>query len=390
MKDTKPKTALPKGMRFAEIELENWRNFTQVRQALGRRVFVVGPNASGKSNLLDALKFLRDLVRVGGGLQRAVELRDGMSSIRSLAARSKPKVRIACRVTSEEPKDEWSYELIFDAGKGGNPVVCKEKILRNKDVLLERPDTGDKDDPDRLGQTHLEQTSQNRAFRPLAEFLATLRYMHLVPQLIKHADWYGRIDDDPFGSDFLARVAKTPDRERKARLKRIEKALLVAVPQLKELRSTQDKDGRPHLVAKYEHWRPQGAMQTEKDFSDGTIRLIGLLWSLLEDDTGPLLLEEPELSLHPGLLRHLPAMFERVCSASERQYVISTHAPLLLADPGIGLQEVLLIVPGAEASEVQTMRSFRDVQERLNAGEPLGDIAESKTAPSSAHQLSLF
>ena len=55
-------------MRVTRLILKNWKNFPSVDVALGARVFLVGPNASGKSNLLDAIRFLRDVV-VEGGLQ---------------------------------------------------------------------------------------------------------------------------------------------------------------------------------------------------------------------------------------------------------------------------------------------------------------------------------
>ncbi|HLC30282.1 MAG TPA: AAA family ATPase, partial [Dehalococcoidia bacterium] len=45
-------------LRFRHIYIENWRNFVQVDADLQRRVFLVGPNASGKSNFLDAFRFL--------------------------------------------------------------------------------------------------------------------------------------------------------------------------------------------------------------------------------------------------------------------------------------------------------------------------------------------
>jgi len=48
------------------LRLANWRNFKKADIRLTRRAFFVGPNASGKSNLLDALRFMRDLVSVGG------------------------------------------------------------------------------------------------------------------------------------------------------------------------------------------------------------------------------------------------------------------------------------------------------------------------------------
>ncbi|HRX87118.1 MAG TPA: AAA family ATPase, partial [Phycisphaerae bacterium] len=72
-------------MHVSRIHLKNWRNFRSVEAALEQRVFIVGPNASGKSNLLDALRFLRDIAKPGGGLQRAVLDRGGLTKIRCLA-----------------------------------------------------------------------------------------------------------------------------------------------------------------------------------------------------------------------------------------------------------------------------------------------------------------
>jgi len=60
-------------MRFTKVKLENWRNFLGVEVSLERRVFLVGPNASGKSNFLDAFRFLRDIADAQGGFQWAVD-----------------------------------------------------------------------------------------------------------------------------------------------------------------------------------------------------------------------------------------------------------------------------------------------------------------------------
>jgi putative AbiEii toxin of type IV toxin-antitoxin system len=92
-------------------------------------------------------------------------------------------------------------------------------------------------------------------------------------------------------------VARTPTRTQTSRLSRIANGLRVAVPQLQELELWRDDRGTPHLRGRYDHWRLRGAWQSERELSDGTLRLLGLLWAVL-DGTGPLLLEEPELSLH--------------------------------------------------------------------------------------------
>jgi AAA domain, putative AbiEii toxin, Type IV TA system len=51
------------------LSIENWKNFPKGEVNLSRRLFLIGPNASGKSNFLDIFRFLRDLsLSKGGGL----------------------------------------------------------------------------------------------------------------------------------------------------------------------------------------------------------------------------------------------------------------------------------------------------------------------------------
>ena len=56
-------------LKFTRLRLRNWKNFPAADVSIRDRMFLVGPNASGKSNLLDAFRFLRDLASPGGGLQ---------------------------------------------------------------------------------------------------------------------------------------------------------------------------------------------------------------------------------------------------------------------------------------------------------------------------------
>lgn len=374
--------------RFATLRLENWRNFARIQTPVLRRVFLVGPNASGKSNLQDAFRFLHDLVSVGGGFQEAVRRRGGVSRLRCLAARNPSNVVIAVDVT-DEGDTVWRYELRFAQDPRLRPLVRTEKVFRNGEQLLARPDARDKEDAERLTQTHLEQVNVNRDFREVAEFFESVRYLHLVPQLVREPDRSVGRRNDPYGGDFLEQVARTAEKTQRARLRRIRDALRVAVPQLKELELWRDVRGTPHLRGKYEHWRPQGAWQTEDQFSDGTLRLLGLLWSILDGD-GPLLLEEPELSLHPEVIRYVPQMMSRIQQQTSRQLIVSTHSTDLLLDEGIGLDEVLLLMPGEEGTEVKQASEFEDVRALLEGGATLAEAVLPKTRPTNAAQLTLF
>jgi predicted ATPase len=384
MRDTRKRA-----LRFTSIHLENWRNFAQVEVDLQRRVFLVGPNASGKSNFLDVFRFLHDIVSVGGGFQEAVRRRGGVSSLRCLAARRYSDLVVRVRIGGEENLSAWEYELRFTQDNRQRPMINKERISRQGTQLLSRPIDQDQKDTERLTQTFLEQVNVNQEFREVADFFASVRYLHIVPQLVREPDRSVGRRNDPFGGDFLEQLARTPEKTRNAWLHRIRDALRVAVPQLNELELWRDVRGTPHLRGKYEHWRPQGAWQTEDRFSDGTLRLMGLLWALLAG-TGPLLLEEPELSLHPDVVRFIPQMFARIQRRTGRQVLVSTHSMDLLRDDGIGLDEVLLLEPRTEGTSVQPADNFAEIKALLQGGLSLGEAVMPRIRPGRAEQLTLF
>lgn len=376
-------------LRFTHISLENWRNFARIDIDLQRRGFLIGPNASGKSNLLDAFRFLRELVAVGGGFQEAVHKRGGVSSVRCLSARRHSDIVVRVFIGSDDNPHIWEYEIQLNQDNLRRPIIKREWVAKNGSSILKRPDDKDEADPKRLTQTYLEQVYANQAFRKVADFLSSVRYLHIVPQLVRDPDRSVGRKQDPYGGDFLEQIATTPERTRKSRLRRIVYALGVAVPQLKELELSRDDRGTPHLRGKHEHWRPQGAWQTEDQFSDGTLRLLGLLWSVL-DGTGPLLLEEPELSLHPEVVRFIPQMIARIQQRSGRQVLISTHSSDLLRDEGIGVDEALLLDPGPEGTSVRPASNFKEIKTLLEGGLSLADVVMPRTRPKNAEQLTLF
>lgn len=381
-------------MFVSKIRLKNWKNFRDPGEAaLRRRVFLIGPNAAGKSNFLDVFRFLRDLCRPGGGLQEAVRMRGGVSSIRCLFARRYPDIAIDVELDedSRSGKSEiWKYGLVFNQDNNQRPIVKSEWAMQNGTELLSRPDDHDKTDTERLTQTAIEQITANQKFRPIAEFFRSVEYQHLIPQLIREPASFSPkpVLNDPYGRDFLRRIAKTVDRTRDSRLRKILDGLKVAVPQLSELRLDVDKDGIPHLVGVYEHWRPHGSQQNEAQFSDGTLRLAGILWSLFEGD-GPLLMEEPEMSLHEELVERLPQIIEKVNRQRkiQRQVIISTHSTRLLSDLGIGGEETLRLAPGPEGTSIVSAALEPDERALLESGLSVAEVVLPKTKPHGMDQL---
>lgn len=380
-------------MIISRIKLKNWKNFKEIDVPLTSRLFMVGPNASGKSNLLDVFRFLRDIAKPGGGLQNAVLDRGGISKIRCLAARTHPDVEVEIHL-SEFDSDEilWKYAIGIKQEVRGYrlPFLTYERVWKENNLILNRPDNNDKKDKERLTQTHLEQINANKNFREITRFLENAVYLHLLPQLLKHPQSFTGPDlpGDPFGKGFLERISKVNEKTRNAWLKKIESALKIAVPQFNKF-EFKEENGRPHLEAVYDHWRPKAGKQKEDQFSDGTLRLIGLLWSLQEGDS-LLLLEEPELSLNSAIVSKIPALIYKLQRPKKRQVLITTHSLDLLSDKGISLDEILVLFPSVEGTIVDTASSIPAIKQMLDGGMSPAQAILPRTKPKNINQLTIF
>src|SRR5258708_36271432 len=99
-------------MIVSRIILKNWRNFETADAILSERMFLVGPNAAGKSNFLDAFKFLRDLALPGGGLKKAIAERGGVPQIRCLSARKENDIGVTVELKEADAKEfTWKYSI---------------------------------------------------------------------------------------------------------------------------------------------------------------------------------------------------------------------------------------------------------------------------------------
>lgn len=377
-------------MYISNLKMRNWRNFTSADVDLKETVYLIGPNASGKSNLLDIFRFMRDIVNPkGGGLQQAIDLRGGLKKIRSLAARKPAWVELEFEFRENlhntgEPPD-WCYKLWINyEGKGKQrPIVIKEEVWKKGTQLVARPDPDDEADPERKIQTHLEQINMNREYREVSNFFSDVLYLHLVPQLLKFSDQLSlrHLESDPFGQGLLEEISGTQKRSRDYRLRTIENILKKVIPNLEQLQfKIDDTTGRPHLEMLYNHWRPNAGWQREDQFSDGTLRLLAMLWTLLSSNR-MILLEEPELSLHNAIVEQIPDLLYKTRQRKKTggQILVSTHSEVMLSSQSID-GNFLILQPGqsGEATRI-TPPSEADI-EAMKAGLSPADILLPQTA----------
>jgi len=387
-------------MILKKIKLHNWKNFQNCEVDLTERCFIIGANASGKSNFIDALRFLRDITKQSGGLQTAVEERGGITKIRCLAARTQTNVSITVELGNpDEEQNIWRYHLDF-AHTGGGVIKSQVKIIkeeiysyREKKYFLRRHYKSTDEDEETLKYTHLEQATANRNFRELQMFFQNIEYLNVIPQMVRESASVvtSFTKEDYYGRNFLERLAKMNEKTRNSYFRKINDCLKIAVPQLKELQFVKDKMGIPHLEARYAHWRAKGSKQQEMQFSDGTLRLIGFLFALL-DNHGVILLEEPEINLHSGIISQIPAFISKIQrskkSKSESQILITTHSYDLLSDLGISTDEVLLLQNTHEGATIQKLSDLSDLKAIVDAGLSVADAVIPATKPKEIEKLS--
>lgn len=383
------------GLYISRIRLFNWKNFHECELDLTKRCFIIGANASGKSNLLDALRFLRDIAKQGGGLQSAVELRGGVTKIRCLAARQRTDISIETELRDIETDElNWIYSLKFRNVGGGimknQAAVLEEKVFDSlhREYVVNRTIKTPGEDNETLKYTFLEQTTANKAFRVLRDTFSEIEYLNVVPQLIRESGsailTTGR--EDFYGRNFLNRLSKLPERTRKSYLKKINDVLRTVVPQMDELSFVRDEMGVPHIEARYKHWRDKGSKQNEVSFSDGTLRLIGFLFAML-DGNGVILLEEPEINLNSGVVEQLPEFIARMQRNKKRQVLVTTHSYDMLSNVGIGTAEVAVLETSPEGTKVSPLSEIPSLQAAVDAGFSIADAAIPAIKPSSANEM---
>jgi hypothetical protein len=324
-------------MKLRRIVLGNWKNFREVDVRVPDRLFLVGANASGKSNFLDAIQFLCD-VAFKGGIKEAVSRRGGVL-LKNWEAPAHEPVHVQVEVEDYLSRC-WTYSLTFDAGA---VEIVNEYASCDGEVLLSRPDKFDRVHKKRLTYSSISTERFCASAGALLDFFSSVTLYHDV---IKFFWEVGLKAGNPMGGF-------------ESKWERIEEAFHELVPTFRLLPSVFRA-----LQEKYATGEPY--------FSRGTCNLLGMLWETLTGK-GLLLLESPEVYLHQTVVEKLPHVLRRL--NPDRQWIMSTYASRLLQDEGIGLDEVLVFVPSAVESVTRVVPAAKleNVRALVEGGHTIGE-----------------
>ncbi|MEW2275386.1 AAA family ATPase [Streptomyces griseofuscus] len=396
--------------RILGLTVRNFRTLTDVKLPLGPLTVLSGPNAAGKSNVLQSLQFLGDVAETG--IEQALEKRGGFDVLAFRGGRN-PVSRISVGVeglwsdfASEEAPDR--YELSISRPR--LPEGSREPYtMYRREMFVQHPAQG--------GETTVELTSgsvkvdsslpgdhTNRAVDvgrmvsalhqgPVPALPDTAPSAPALTQVKRHLSQIRVFDPD-------VREARKPhgisDAEKSQRLESDASNLADFLRGLKER-----EDGEPwemlledvrtvvpqirdiHLVSPPDFASYRTAVELEEEglrgrtrlteASWGTVRILCML-AIFHDPNPPLLtcIEEVDHGIHPHALELLA---ERLREASERsQYLVTTHSPVFVnkldADEWVPCGRR---VNGASVIPDRMPNRIREVVEE-SEHEPLGDL----------------
>lgn len=372
---------------ITKVWAKNFRSIEYAELELDPLTVLVGPNASGKSNLLDIIGFLSDAVR--DGLETAINRRGGIDSIGRRAANGRvlgPEVgltsvsnegvleygfaltrrgrgdyKIRSELASFESENPYlgSSEAKLLNGHLVNPNPKKlmprkarkkaqgeESLEGMRTRLVSRLETGFHDRelqliseevwgvtssliwfaPDNNDGGAPNYVALHRALQVEKNILPEARFYHIFPNSLREPQKVADSHPLTANADNLASALHGMIQNRNRFLPDLKHALNYAVPGITDIRVSR---AGSFQVVELKHRNGKGSWFDLSYESDGTIRLLAMLTALFQEPSLPLIgLEEPELAIHPGAMAVLA---ENMVEAALRgQVVVATHSPDLI------------------------------------------------------------
>jgi predicted ATPase len=402
-------TAISRKSRLRYLELERFKGFEGARAPLGDFTVVVGTNASGKSNLRDAFRFLHGISRgytlaeiigekwIEGGVLQWRGIRGGVREV-AYNGSSTFAVRVGLTLEDRGTMRDGHYRIEVAIDDSGRVSVAGERLIvigRGSYIFDSHPENHAPDQPedphhfsvrvkkgaqrgfvgrsitllaDRPALVELIDTSEKnipadvRALcREARDALASMRFLDLVPDAMRHPSLPGQTVLGDRGENLSSVLQEIcTDARRKDALIRWVRELTPL--DVSDFDFVPDQTGRV-LVTLIES---NGRRTSAYSASDGTLRFLALVAAFLGAEPARLyFFEELETGLHPTRLHLLVQLVERYARHTS-QVVTTTHSPQLLTFlRGTSLDsaslESVLLSYRREGEHAQRLRRLLDI-----------------------------
>jgi predicted ATPase len=375
-------------MKLLSLKAICYRSLRDESVALNELNLFIGTNASGKSTILDALRFLHEGVHERD-FKPPVFSRGG---ILHLGWKGEEARRVELVVRFENGGDSYEWSVLLN--REGYDFWVQEDVSRLPEegppVQLLWADkgrgwwwSGEKGDRVSLGQPPttcaLAAAAVDESFpaRGVAEFVSRWGFFDPSPFLLRRG-WTG-LDScrfDSYGRNLAERLFALQESSPEA-FKQIVSATesVLGLPSRIDLRESRESEDRVYFV---QHEPGLKSPVHQVGASSGTLRMLALMTALFGEGGNILIgIEEPENHVHPTALA---AFAEYLLRAQDRvQILVTTHSPLLLDYLNEPSAVCVVRHSDQEGTRVTRESNAQAVRQALEAsGFGLGEYYETK------------
>lgn len=404
---------------ITQLELRDWKSYASATLHIDPLSVLIGTNASGKSNALDALLLLHR-VASGAMLTSALKGDGALPPIRGgieWSARKPGSVFALGVVFRSDELTDYEYRLEgeitenrcdlhseqltrikYRPGKDGlrKSIAGTIKLIRTDPCLQDSPTiiarlyNEKQGTPRQLSRTHpvlfqlLGQKLRQEIQDGVTSVISALREIFILDPIPSHMRNFSplseRLESD--ASNIAGVLAALPQEKQKE----IENILTQYASQLPErdirrvYAETVGKFNSDAMLYCEEHWLDEGPPPTvdARGMSDGTLRFLAILTALLTRPAGSLLvIEEVDNGLHPSRARLLLDMLKSVGAQRSVDVLVTTHNPALLDAMGTEMVPFITVANRDPATGNSVLTLLEDIAKlpKLLAQGPIGRLS---------------
>lgn len=307
-----------------QLILENWKSFRYAELPLDPLTVLIGTNASGKSNVVEALEFLQRIAQ-GENIETALAGNKTLSSLRGGVewAAHKPENEFTLKVlvAGEDETTDHLYVIQIQ-------TIPKIRIMQESIEYID-----EKCHPHSVlfcnGIYHSSVSSLDWHI----PHLKTIFILNPIPSKMRD---YSRLSDrlESDAANIAGVLAALPEQEKTE----VESTLSNYIKDLPEgdiKKVWAEKVGRLGIDAMLyceEEWKTGEITEIDaRSMSDGTLRFLAIITALLTRPKGSqIVIEEIDNGLHPSRAKLLVKILREIGSKRNIDILITTHNPALI------------------------------------------------------------
>jgi predicted ATPase len=395
---------------ITEFHLNNWKSYTDSSLYIDPLTMIIGNNASGKSNILDAFYFLS---RIAQGHRIETVVNETRGGREWLIQKGKKSATLTVVVAEDKADVEYRYSITL--------VMEKDVILVEKEQLTRIDKTltftvnsidgglikqgpvetklfsayGDRDMSNPVMSVFSRRSTQgpDRKY-PLNRICSVLSQMPTIDVLKKVKDGVACVISnlsnifilDPIPNNMrgykqlatslatdasnLAGVLSGMDDERKAEVERVLTHYICSLPERDIKRVWTERVGMGYDAMLYceEQWtKDKTSIIDSRSMSDGTLRFLAIMTAILTMQKGSLLVvEEVDNGLHPSRAKELIDMLRSLGKDNEVDVLCTTHNPVLLDEMGLEMIPFVFYIKRDPQTGGSVIKSLDDRENLTN------------------------